>query len=132
MIPVEERRKREISQVLPMSEEENNESFTKRRIDESSNSSQSQLYSIHNNAEERNLLQNGLILPPIQTSFELIKLINTCPIDSIFEILTAAYCFSNAFRRILMKKVIMEKMVEYLRKILRNNNFKKMNKFKKI
>ena len=108
MIPVEEIRKSDISQDLPMSEEES-ESFTKRRwIDESSNSSQSQLYSIHNNAEERNLLQNGLILPPIQTSFERIKLKNTCPIDLIFEILTAAYCFSNAFRRILMKKVMME------------------------
>lgn len=84
------------------------ESFTPRRwVDDSSDSDDSCVFDSSLKAEYRNLIINGSKLPAITiTLFNVllcIKLINTCPMDSIFEIFAAAYCFSGSFRDLVMK-----------------------------
>ncbi|XP_031788667.1 uncharacterized protein LOC116417782 [Nasonia vitripennis] len=51
----------------------------------------------------RHLIQNGSKLPPIKLPTQDVKLINTCPIDCIAELLTAAHCFEGSVNYLIFE-----------------------------
>lgn len=84
--------------------EKSDESYTEKCwADESTSSLESSTYLTLNYGLWRNLIQNGTILPPVRSSMENIKLINTCPKDSIMELFTAAHCFQGSFTELVFQ-----------------------------
>ena len=80
---------------------ENDESYIRRWVSESENSCEDS-FDLYTPIKLGNLIQNGLILPTVKTSSnEVIKLKNTCPVDSIVEVLVAAY-LKPTFRNLVL------------------------------
>lgn len=88
-----------------------NDSYTETCwADESTSSVESDTYIHLNYGQWRNLIQNGSMLPPIRTSLmQNIKLINTCPIDSIMELFNMAHCSQPSFRQLVFEIVVSQK-----------------------
>lgn len=82
------------------------ESYTDRIANFSdSTDSSAELYSTCIRWNQRQLIQNGLMmLSPIEVEGNLYHLINTCPLDSFFEVAVACSCFWTSFRDFVTKK----------------------------
>lgn len=87
--------------------------------DESTSSVESDIYAL-NFGQWRNLIKNGSLLPPIKSSSQSVQLINTCPIDSIIELFTAAYCFQGSFNNFVFDLTMSKKPYDEIFTILMN------------